>query len=112
MLGIVLPRITTPLPVRGVLPVGYVLPIGIVYEGVVTINVDVVVAAPAAVVAPAAAPGCSHGHPDTEGNCHTRGVITHWRVHDGRISVNRWAVHHGRVVTGNVYNFRVGLLNH
>jgi len=106
VLRIMLPVVATGRPIR------HVLPVGVVYKRVVPIDGDVVVAAPPAVVTPAAAPGRSHRNPNPKRNCHTSGVVSGWRIGDGRVRINWRAVHDRWVVTGNIYNLRAGLLDH
>ena len=105
-------RIMLPVTVAASRPIRDVLSVGVSYEVVVVIDVDIVVAAPPAVVAPSATPSRSHCDADAKRNRHPRGVITGGRISNRRIRISWCAVHHGRVITGNINNFRTGLLDH
>jgi hypothetical protein len=84
----------------------------VVYKIVVIVEGDVVVASPVGVVTPASTPCRPRRHSDSEGDCHSCGVVSRRRIGDRRIRVDRRTVNHYRVVTGYVENLWVGLLNH
>lgn len=104
-------RIMLRVVASGSRPIRHVLPVGVVYEGVVPIDRDIIVATPAIVVAPAASPSGSHWDSDAERNRHTRCIILRWRISNGRIRISGRAVDYGWVITGNINNIRIRLLD-
>ena len=113
MLRIVLPTVATGGPVCCSIEILITANVGVAvpHEVVVVIDVDIIIASPSAVVAPATTPSRAHGHSDAEGNGGPSSVIPRWRISDRRVRINRRAIHDGRVITGNIDDFWIGLLD-
>ncbi len=95
----------------------YIVPVAAVYiavavEIIIIVDGDVVVAAPTAAISPTPAPRSSHGETNSKGNRHACCIVSGRGIVNGRIGVNCRAVDEGRIVSGNVNNFRVGLLDY
>jgi hypothetical protein len=115
MLRVVLPIVasTASWPGADIIAVRIVHAIRVVHEVIVVVDCDVIVATtPSAVIPPTATPGSPHSYADTERYSHSCRVISHRRIGNGRIRVDWRAVNHHGVITGNVHDLRVSLLNH
>ena len=106
MLRIVLPVVAGPVAAADVCPVA-AADVRIPIEIIIVVDGDVIVAAPAAVIAPASVYCCTHHHSDAEGDRHSRGIITWWRIGDRRVRIWRRAINHRRVVAGDVNDLRI-----
>src|SRR5207249_7533231 len=72
--------------------------IRVTVEIIVVVDVDVVVAAPTASPAPAAAPKRPHHYANAKSDCHSRGVVSHRRVVNGRVRIDRRSVDHDGII--------------
>src|SRR5580704_12648233 len=121
MLRVVLPVIAPSTAagwlVRGAVASVYVVAVAPIYvaiavEIVIVVDRNVVIAAPTAAPSPSPVNGCSNHHSHAKGNRHSSCVVSGRRVVNGRIGIYRGAINDYRVITGNVDDFRLGLLNH
>jgi hypothetical protein len=86
--------------------------VAVAVEIVIVVNCDVVVSTPPAAITPAATPCSSHGETNSEGDRHSRRVIS-WRwIGNGRIGIDRRTINDGRIVAGDINDLWIGLLNY
>src|SRR6201993_820120 len=86
--------------------------IRVAVEIVVVVDSNVVVAAPAAAPAPSASPRRSHHHANAKRNGQSRGIVSRWRIVNGRVGIDWRSVHHDRIIRRHINDLWIRLLDH